>query len=266
MSYPQSKVVNQIGGEGGYCCVVAPPSHHGSCHPPSCASLSGPAWSSQYWPSLDRWSDNTQVPAWTHIVNTKCILHTPSPPYLHSIMPTGYTKHVHTHPYMHSHAYSKCTAVPKLNSIYINIAYRSCCTDCIIYIHKLNFILIVNYTLCFKEMHCVNRINCCDWNWRCHIWLNAHVKKKMHTPPNWAHMNILFVFTICDHCGVSRVCKRGSKIWMTSTGIFHAKSWSLSLYSIKTQTRVYLIYGNLCDDTALWCSRAVITPSTLWSR
>lgn len=49
VSYPQSKLVNQIGGEGGYCCVVAPPSHHSSsCHPPSCANLSGPAWSSQY--------------------------------------------------------------------------------------------------------------------------------------------------------------------------------------------------------------------------
>ncbi|XP_056876043.1 cAMP-regulated phosphoprotein 21 [Takifugu flavidus] len=48
VSYPQNKGVNQIGGEGGYCCVVAPPSHHGSCHPPSCANLSGPAWNSQY--------------------------------------------------------------------------------------------------------------------------------------------------------------------------------------------------------------------------
>eukprot|EP00066_Takifugu_rubripes_P017985 XP_011607251.1 PREDICTED: cAMP-regulated phosphoprotein 21-like [Takifugu rubripes] len=48
VSYPQNKGANQIGGEGGYCCVVAPPSHHGSCHPPSCANLSGPAWNSQY--------------------------------------------------------------------------------------------------------------------------------------------------------------------------------------------------------------------------
>ncbi|XP_070777923.1 cAMP-regulated phosphoprotein 21 [Enoplosus armatus] len=48
VSYPQSKVVSTVGGEAGYCCVVPPPSHHGSCHPPSCTNLSAPAWSAQY--------------------------------------------------------------------------------------------------------------------------------------------------------------------------------------------------------------------------
>lgn len=48
VSYPQSKVVTAVGGEAGYCCVVPPPSHHGSCHPPSCTNLSAPAWSAQY--------------------------------------------------------------------------------------------------------------------------------------------------------------------------------------------------------------------------
>ncbi|XP_031179036.1 cAMP-regulated phosphoprotein 21 isoform X1 [Sander lucioperca] len=48
VSYPQSKVVTGVGGEAGYCCVVPPPSHHGSCHPPSCTNLSAPAWSAQY--------------------------------------------------------------------------------------------------------------------------------------------------------------------------------------------------------------------------
>ncbi|XP_045915326.1 cAMP-regulated phosphoprotein 21 isoform X1 [Micropterus dolomieu] len=48
VSYPQSKVVTAVGGEAGYCCMVPPPSHHGSCHPPSCTNLSAPAWSAQY--------------------------------------------------------------------------------------------------------------------------------------------------------------------------------------------------------------------------
>ncbi|XP_041811216.1 cAMP-regulated phosphoprotein 21 isoform X2 [Chelmon rostratus] len=48
VSYPQSKVVAAVGGEAGYCCMVPPPSHHGSCHPPSCSNLSAPAWSAQY--------------------------------------------------------------------------------------------------------------------------------------------------------------------------------------------------------------------------
>ncbi|KAM6974074.1 cAMP-regulated phosphoprotein 21 isoform 2-T2 [Tautogolabrus adspersus] len=48
VSYPQSKVVSAVGGEAGYCCVVPPPSHHGSCHPSSCTNLSGPAWNAQY--------------------------------------------------------------------------------------------------------------------------------------------------------------------------------------------------------------------------
>ncbi|XP_039978013.1 cAMP-regulated phosphoprotein 21 [Xiphias gladius] len=48
VSYPQSKVASGAGGEMGYCCVVTPPSHHGSCHPPSCNNLSAPAWSAQY--------------------------------------------------------------------------------------------------------------------------------------------------------------------------------------------------------------------------
>ncbi|KAM7373129.1 hypothetical protein PAMP_008009 [Pampus punctatissimus] len=48
VSYPQSKVVSGVGGEAGYCCVAPPPSHHGSCHPPSCTNLSAPAWSAQY--------------------------------------------------------------------------------------------------------------------------------------------------------------------------------------------------------------------------
>ncbi|XP_044027632.1 cAMP-regulated phosphoprotein 21 isoform X3 [Siniperca chuatsi] len=48
VSYPQSKVVTAVGGEVGYCCVVPPPSHHGSCHAPSCTNLSAPAWSAQY--------------------------------------------------------------------------------------------------------------------------------------------------------------------------------------------------------------------------
>lgn len=73
VSFPQSKVVTTVGGEGGYCCMVSPPSHHSSCHPPSCASLSAPAWSGQYWWCLDGWSNDTEVAAWnsqTHIVNT----------------------------------------------------------------------------------------------------------------------------------------------------------------------------------------------------
>ncbi|XP_049891241.1 cAMP-regulated phosphoprotein 21 isoform X1 [Epinephelus moara] len=45
LSYPQSNVV---AGEAGYCCVVPSPSHHGSCHPPSCTNLRAPAWSAQY--------------------------------------------------------------------------------------------------------------------------------------------------------------------------------------------------------------------------
>ncbi|KAM7384192.1 hypothetical protein PAMA_011506 [Pampus argenteus] len=48
VTYPQSKVVSGVGGEAGYCCVAPPPSHHGSCHPPSCTNLSAPAWSAQY--------------------------------------------------------------------------------------------------------------------------------------------------------------------------------------------------------------------------
>ncbi|XP_070840307.1 cAMP-regulated phosphoprotein 21 isoform X2 [Chaetodon trifascialis] len=48
VSYPQSKVVAGVGGEAGYCCMVPPPSHHGSYHPPSCTNLSAPAWSAQY--------------------------------------------------------------------------------------------------------------------------------------------------------------------------------------------------------------------------
>ncbi|XP_067358597.1 cAMP-regulated phosphoprotein 21 isoform X2 [Channa argus] len=49
VSYPQSKVVTGVvGGEAGYCCMVPPPSHHSSCHPPSCTNLSAPAWSAQY--------------------------------------------------------------------------------------------------------------------------------------------------------------------------------------------------------------------------
>ncbi|XP_026156051.1 cAMP-regulated phosphoprotein 21 isoform X2 [Mastacembelus armatus] len=48
VSYPQSKLVTGVGGEAGYCCVVPPPSHHSSCHPPSCTSLTAPAWNAQY--------------------------------------------------------------------------------------------------------------------------------------------------------------------------------------------------------------------------
>ncbi|XP_068603267.1 cAMP-regulated phosphoprotein 21 isoform X2 [Brachionichthys hirsutus] len=48
VSYPQSKVVTMVDGEAGYCCVVSPPSHHGICHPPTCANLSAPAWNAQY--------------------------------------------------------------------------------------------------------------------------------------------------------------------------------------------------------------------------
>ncbi|XP_037549363.1 cAMP-regulated phosphoprotein 21 isoform X2 [Nematolebias whitei] len=46
--FPQSKVVTGGVGDAGYCCVAPPPSHHGSCHPPSCSNLSAPAWSAQY--------------------------------------------------------------------------------------------------------------------------------------------------------------------------------------------------------------------------
>lgn len=180
-------------------------------------------------------------------------------------MPTGYTKHVHTRTPMHSHAYSRCTTVPKLNSIHMDIAYQSCCTECIIYIHKLNFILIVNYTLCFKEMHCVNRINCCDWidgvtfDWM-HMEENAHTTKMEHLI--WMY-NYYFLFSRSVHCGVSsRVCKTEAKIWITS--IFRAKSWPLSLYSIKT--RPLFTSFNLCVDAAPWWSRALITPSKPWSR
>ncbi|KAM8884961.1 cAMP-regulated phosphoprotein 21 isoform 1-T2 [Synchiropus picturatus] len=42
VSYPQSKVV--AGGEPGYCCVVPPPAHHGTCQPPSCSSHGVPVW------------------------------------------------------------------------------------------------------------------------------------------------------------------------------------------------------------------------------
>ncbi|KAM3595929.1 uncharacterized protein V6R79_005540 [Siganus canaliculatus] len=49
VSYPQSKVVAPVAGETGYCCVVPPPTHHGTCQPPpSCTNLSAPAWSAQY--------------------------------------------------------------------------------------------------------------------------------------------------------------------------------------------------------------------------
>ncbi|XP_023140921.2 cAMP-regulated phosphoprotein 21 isoform X1 [Amphiprion ocellaris] len=48
VSFPQSKVVSGVGGEAGYCCVVPPPAHHGSCRPPSCTNLSAPAWNTQY--------------------------------------------------------------------------------------------------------------------------------------------------------------------------------------------------------------------------
>ncbi|XP_034561385.1 cAMP-regulated phosphoprotein 21 [Notolabrus celidotus] len=48
VSYPQSEVMSAVGGEAGYCRVVPPPSYHGSCHPPSCTNLSGPAWNAQY--------------------------------------------------------------------------------------------------------------------------------------------------------------------------------------------------------------------------
>ncbi|XP_041664029.1 cAMP-regulated phosphoprotein 21 isoform X2 [Cheilinus undulatus] len=48
VSYPQSKVVSAVGGEAGYCCVVPPPSHHGSCHPPSCTNLSSTAWGAPF--------------------------------------------------------------------------------------------------------------------------------------------------------------------------------------------------------------------------
>ncbi|XP_069371959.1 cAMP-regulated phosphoprotein 21 isoform X2 [Paralichthys olivaceus] len=48
VSYPQTKVVTGVGGEVGYCVVAPPPSHHSTCLPPSCTSLSAPAWSAQY--------------------------------------------------------------------------------------------------------------------------------------------------------------------------------------------------------------------------
>ncbi|XP_074543484.1 cAMP-regulated phosphoprotein 21 isoform X1 [Halichoeres trimaculatus] len=48
VSYPQSKVVSTAGVEAGYCCLVPPPSHHSSCHPPSCTNLSASAWTPQY--------------------------------------------------------------------------------------------------------------------------------------------------------------------------------------------------------------------------
>ncbi|XP_017279848.1 cAMP-regulated phosphoprotein 21 [Kryptolebias marmoratus] len=46
--FPQSKAVSGGAGDAGYCCVAPPPSHHSSCHPPSCAGLSAPPWSAQY--------------------------------------------------------------------------------------------------------------------------------------------------------------------------------------------------------------------------
>uniref|UniRef100_A0A1A8HSH0 Cyclic AMP-regulated phosphoprotein, 21 n=1 Tax=Nothobranchius kuhntae TaxID=321403 RepID=A0A1A8HSH0_NOTKU len=45
MSFPQCKGGT---GDAGYCCVVPPPSHHSSCHLPSCSALSAPAWNGQF--------------------------------------------------------------------------------------------------------------------------------------------------------------------------------------------------------------------------
>lgn len=158
LSYPQSKVVTTVGGEAGYCCVVAPPSHHGSCHPPSCGSLSAPAWSAPYWRRLKGWRDDSScVNSHTLLVNT-FFSHS-----LTQLLPDN------AHRVHHSHITSMCTHIQPLTHIYVPlyqslivyIAYQSCCIECIIYIHKLSFILIVNYILCSKEMHCVNRINCC---------------------------------------------------------------------------------------------------------
>ncbi|XP_028279727.1 cAMP-regulated phosphoprotein 21 [Parambassis ranga] len=48
VSFPQSKVVNGVGGDAAYCCVVPAPTHHGSCIPPGCTNLNAPSWSAQY--------------------------------------------------------------------------------------------------------------------------------------------------------------------------------------------------------------------------
>lgn len=74
------------------------------------------------------------------------------------VIPWGNAVHTHTDTQHTSTHRDKCTTVPKLNSI-----YQSCCIECIIYIHKWSFILILNYILCFMEMHCVKRIKCCGW-------------------------------------------------------------------------------------------------------
>lgn len=62
--------------------------------------------------------------------------------------------------YTHTHTYIN---VPLYQSLIVYI--RAAVLNAYIYIHKWSFILILilNYILCFKEMHCVNRIKCCGW-------------------------------------------------------------------------------------------------------
>lgn len=113
VSYPQNKVVTGVsGGEAGYCCVVPSPSHHSSCHPPSCTNLSAPAWSAQYWQCLSGWSDDTLVPAWIH--HTFSFHHIPPPPHLqpppYSPTPAFWclqgTSLTHTSMYTHTHIHN----------------------------------------------------------------------------------------------------------------------------------------------------------------
>lgn len=118
VSYPQSKVVTGVGGEANYCCMVPPPSHHSSCHPPSCTNLSAPGWSAQYWRCLEGWSDDTVVPVWTHIRTYTYWTLTPffTIPHLFSptsnfflIMPTGHNVNTITSMYTqttHSHSHT----------------------------------------------------------------------------------------------------------------------------------------------------------------
>ncbi len=73
--------------------------------------------------------------------------------------------------------------VPKLNSI-----YQSCCIECIIYIHKWSFILILNYILCFKEMHCLNRI-------KCYGWIDSVTF--LHHPDSWFPLMLMMMLMEC---------------------------------------------------------------------
>lgn len=101
----------------------------------------------------------------------------PPPPHRQSPLNMLFTQHAPTHK-------DKCTPVPKLNSI-----YQSCCIECIIYIHKWSFILILNYILCFKEMHCVKRIKCYGWTYE--VTFLYHPGSSF--PPNTAMMMLMAV-------------------------------------------------------------------------